>query len=78
MEFVKCWYGTEYNKLLCLFTNSLIFAFLWELALSKIINLFLNLVVMCSCKKSYNLLLSIPLLSYKCQPKTPSVDIENG
>ena len=32
---------------------------------------------MCSCKKSYNLLLSIPPLLYKSQPKTPSVDIEN-
>jgi hypothetical protein len=32
---------------------------------------------MYSCKKSYNLLLSIPPLSYKSQPKTPSVDIEN-
>jgi hypothetical protein len=29
------------------------------------------------CKKSFNLLLSIPPLSYKSQPKTPSVDIEN-
>ena len=56
----------------------MIFAFLWELALSKITNLFLNFVVICSCKKSYNLLLSIPPLWYKSHPKTPSVDIENG
>ena len=32
---------------------------------------------MCSCKKSYNLLVSIPSLSYKSQHKTHSVDIEN-
>jgi hypothetical protein len=57
-----------YNNVLCLFTNSFIIAFPRLLALSKIINLFLNLVVICFSKNSYNLSLSIPPLSYKSQP----------
>jgi hypothetical protein len=41
------------------------------------INLFLYFPVIFASKKSANLSLSIPPLSYKCQPKTPSLEIAN-
>lgn len=55
--------------------NSLIFSFLWLLALSKIISLFLYLFVICVSKKSTNLSVLIPPFSYKSQPNTPLVEI---
>ena len=50
-------------------------SFLCELALSKIINLSLNFVVIYFSKNSTNRSVFIPLFSYNSHPKTPLVEI---
>jgi len=65
MALLKCLYGTLYNNLLCLFTNSRIVSFLCADALSKIIILFLYFSVINFCKNSTNRSVFIPPFSYK-------------